>query len=210
MGRVGILAFGSLIEDPGAEIEKVLERRIEDVQTPFHVEYARASNNRGGAPTLVPVNTGGAPVDAVILVLGDDVGVGDATNMLWRRETRKEGSYPVRDSYDLNEVEIKSLNNFHNIDTVLYTSIGATIAEPSAEGLACRAIESVKKAKPGQDGISYLESAMRQGIKTPLTDDYKASVLAKTSAASLAEALESAKGLLSSSATATSAPTEDD
>jgi len=60
--RIGILAFGSLLDDPGAEISRLIERRIEPVTTPFKVEFARASISRDGAPTLVPVDQGGAAV----------------------------------------------------------------------------------------------------------------------------------------------------
>ena len=50
---VGILAYGSLIADPGVEIGPLIVRRI-DTLTPFPVEYARFSATRGGRPTAVP------------------------------------------------------------------------------------------------------------------------------------------------------------
>jgi len=53
MSGIGILAYGSLIIDPGPEIGPLIVRRITTV-TPFVVEYARLSRTRGGAPTLVP------------------------------------------------------------------------------------------------------------------------------------------------------------
>ena len=56
---IGILAFGSLINSPGAEIEAALIGRKLNVCTPFGVEFARSSIGRGGAPTLVPVQQGG-------------------------------------------------------------------------------------------------------------------------------------------------------
>ena len=58
---VGILAFGSIAGDPGAELAAAVTRRIE-VKTPFAVEFARSSRSRDGAPTLVPVGEGGAHV----------------------------------------------------------------------------------------------------------------------------------------------------
>ena len=70
----GILAFGSLINEPGPELNARIVMRIK-TQTPFPVEYGRYSGRtRGGAPTLVP-HTKGAPVRAEILVLDDDVSV---------------------------------------------------------------------------------------------------------------------------------------
>ena len=66
---IGILAYGSLGDDPGAEIGSLVAERIGGVRTPFRVEFARQSRTRGGAPTLVPVSEGGASVEAKVLVL---------------------------------------------------------------------------------------------------------------------------------------------
>ena len=38
---VGILAYGSLIDNPGDEIAAATVRTIEEVETPFNVEFAR-------------------------------------------------------------------------------------------------------------------------------------------------------------------------
>ena len=73
--HVGILAYGSLISDPGAEISSVTARRIRNVRTPFRVEYARKSRKRDYPPTVVPVAEGGAQVRAEIPVLDDEVAV---------------------------------------------------------------------------------------------------------------------------------------
>jgi hypothetical protein len=59
---VGILAYGSLIGNPGSEIEKATRKAVSGVKTPFRVEFARGSRGRGGAPTLVPVESGGCEV----------------------------------------------------------------------------------------------------------------------------------------------------
>jgi hypothetical protein len=68
MSSIGILAYGSLIADPGSEIGPLIARRIQTV-TPFSVEYARLSGKtRGGAPTVVP-HAAGCPVKAEVLVL---------------------------------------------------------------------------------------------------------------------------------------------
>lgn len=84
---VGILAYGSLIGDPGAEIAPVILGRIE-CRTPFKVEYARTSVSRMGAPTLVPYDAGDH-VAAQILVV--DLPIHEATNRLYRRELHKVG-----------------------------------------------------------------------------------------------------------------------
>src|SRR3974390_1615316 len=87
---LGILAFGSLIDDPGDEIEAALVGRKRNVLTPFGVEFARQSMKRGGAPTLVPVQRGGSPVRAQILLV--NVSEQEAKDRLWRREINKVGS----------------------------------------------------------------------------------------------------------------------
>ena len=86
---VGILAYGSLIDRPGPEIEEVRIRTIENVTTPFAVEYARSGRGRGGAPTLVP-HERGSRVQAHVIVV--DTSVDDAADRLWRREIDAIGS----------------------------------------------------------------------------------------------------------------------
>ena len=92
MPRIAIVAFGSLIEDPGDEICPLLTDRINGVRTPFSIEFARSSSTRDGAPTLIPVDVGSAPVNAVLLVLDAAIDLGEAKSLLWRRETRREFS----------------------------------------------------------------------------------------------------------------------
>jgi hypothetical protein len=88
-GSVGILAFGSLIDDPGPEIDAAFTGRKLNVRTPFRVEFARASTKRYGAPTLVPVQQGGASVPGQILLV--NVSEREAKDRLWRREIDKIG-----------------------------------------------------------------------------------------------------------------------
>jgi hypothetical protein len=66
---LGILAFGSLIDCPDWEIKEAVVDRKSGIWTPFSVEFARASRTRAGAPTLVPVDSGGGKVLAHILVV---------------------------------------------------------------------------------------------------------------------------------------------
>lgn len=192
---VGILAYGSLIDDPGQEIEKATTETIRDVETPFRVEFARKSRKkRGGAPTLVPVDTGGAFVHAAIFVV--NAAPQQAVDMLWRRETHtedREKGYPNPRAGLSDTVYVERLENFAGLDLVLYTRIGANIVPLTADRLAKLAIDSVAKAEPGMDGISYLMDAKANGIVTALSEAYEREVLSRTGAASLSEALASLK-----------------
>jgi hypothetical protein len=115
---VGILAFGSLITDPGSEVVAVRGDSI-NVDTPFNVEFGRSSKTRDGAPTLVPVEKGGAKVKAVVFVLAPSVSEREAADMLWRRETRKVGSgrrYDPPAHPRANSVLVKKLTGFSGLD----------------------------------------------------------------------------------------------
>jgi len=190
---VGILAYGSLISNPGKEInnEKVLKRIIYGVMTPFHVEFARSSSERGGAPTLVPVTSGGAHVQGRVFEM--DLPQKEVMNVLYRREINKVGKnctykHKSRETATKNTVMIECLTNFAGLDTVFYTKIAANIKQPTAEYLACLAIESVAKAD-GRDGITYLINAIKEDIVTPLSQEYKNEILRKRKCKTLEEAL---------------------
>ena len=186
--KVGILAFGSLIGDPGPEIGPKIIMRIK-CQTPFGVEYGRLSQTRGGAPTLVP-HEKGAPVSAEILVLDDAVSENEARDMLSRRERRKEGTgerYSKSDSP--NSVLVSSANDNPCVETVFYTDFNPSGKKTlTAKELADAAIESVKKAEEGKDGITYLMNNIAAGIETPLTAAYRDEVLRQMNADSLSAA----------------------
>lgn len=191
---LGILAFGSLIGDPGCELAPHTVMRIK-TQTPFPVEYGRFSMTRGDAPTLVP-HRQGAPVSAQILVLDNDVSVDEARDMLWRRERRKEGSGgKYAESTSPNTVLVRETSESPWVCTALYTDFNEAgkIAHPAPAELAKAAIQSVGKAELGNDGISYLLANIASGIKTPLTDAYRDEILKQTKAVSLGEALEKAR-----------------
>jgi len=173
MSRIGILAYGSLIEDPGSELEPLIRRRIVGIETPFRIEFARSSATRDGAPTLVPVSDGGAPVSAVILVLDASLLRDQAADLLWRRETRKEQTdehYKKPTGRVGNRMVVEQVQNLAGIDVVLYTSLPANIPDLSAARLAALAIASARAeaGRLGKEGISYLISVKRQGISTPL------------------------------------------
>ena len=188
--NIGILAYGSLISDPGKEIKALIVKRVE-TKTPFAVEFARLSRKRGDAPTLVPYESGDR-VRAELLILRNDVTFDEAQDLLWRRECDQIGSgkrYPAGN--EPNSVCIRELQNFFGFENVLYTDFrpAGKLSEVTPPYLAECAIASVAKAEEGKDGISYLIQVMNSGVKTSLTDQYASSVLALTGTASLSEAL---------------------
>lgn len=186
---VGILAYGSLIDDPGDELAAFIEGVVRGICTPFPIEFARQSSSRGDAPTLVPYSKG-VPVRAAMLVLATTVA--QATDMLWRRETRtsdKTRPYPGNRPERPNAVRVEQLRDFAGIETVLYTAISANIAPLTATRLAELAIASVAKAPPALDGISYLLSAKANGIVTALSPAYEAEILQILQVETLEEAL---------------------
>jgi len=196
--HVGILAYGSVIEDPGIEIGPVVGRRITGVMTPFRVEFARKSKTRGGAPTLVPVATAGSQVTATILVLKDEVDEPTAADMLWRRETglvRTNRRYSRPQSPGPDDVLVEILDNFRRIRVVLYAKISPNLVDPKPEILAELAIASANgpPGDEGRDGISYLLSVQRAGIVTPLLEKYEKEVLRRAGADSLEEARQSSR-----------------
>jgi hypothetical protein len=194
MSSIGILAFGSLIEYPGKEIEPLIRERRTGIETPFHIEFARSSSKRSDAPTVVPVENGGSSVRATILILDANISLEKAEDLLWRRETGNECSNKqyIRPSEPTpNRMVVESLRNFGGLDVVLYTKLGANITDLSASKLADLAIASAKAeaGKTGKDGISYLISLKRQGILTPLMPAYESEILKKTATSSLEEAM---------------------
>lgn len=199
---VGILAFGSIRYEPGCEIEsKIVERR--PVTTPFQVEFARYSSSRAGGPTLVPVDSGGAQVQAELLVLDNSVTLRDAENMLWRRETRRTNraaGYERPNRPGPNQVLVEELRGFQGLETVIYTDFAPSgkITDPNPRELAKRAIESAADADPERDGITYLMKAKAIGIVTPLISEYESEILELTGANTLNEALQRAHDDLSS------------
>lgn len=186
---VGVLAYGSLIGDPGGEMAPLIAHR-EPTVTPFPVEFARLSVSRGGAPTVVP-HSSGHPVRAEVLVLSA-VPLDEARNLLWRRETRNEGSGKgYREGRSANAVVIRDWPGLAGVTHVLYTDFHpeGKILAPDPEMLARAAIASVGSARAGMDGISYLISLLEVGVETALTPQYVAAILSQTSAADLRGAL---------------------
>jgi hypothetical protein len=193
MSSVGILAYGSLIEDPGSEIAAAKARIEADVKTLFKVEFARTSSTRGGAPTLVPVTTGGDHVAAQIIVLKNTVSEDEARDLIWRRETRRIGSgrrYVHTDNPGPNTTIVRNAGKMRGVDTVLYTEIGANFSPLTATELARLAVQSVAQADRGMDGITYLIDALGRGLTTPLSGPYEAEIKRIVGVASLKDALQ--------------------
>lgn len=191
--RVAILAYDSLVSDPGGELTPLIEAR-RPVRTPFSVEFARLSPLRDHAPVLTVVAEGeGDPVEATLLVLRPGTSVETATCGLWRRETHQAESNKIPLGADRHHVRL--LSNLESIDVTLYWQAEANYPRPEAAGLAKRAIESARgeAGRARQDGISYLAQVVEAGIRTRITDAYVAAVLAETSTDSLEAAWQAAR-----------------
>jgi cation transport regulator ChaC len=189
--KLGILAFGSLIDRPGWEIEEAIVARKTGIRTPFSIEFARTSRRRAGAPTLVPVKSGGSPVLGHILVV--DLPEQEAKDRLWRRETNrvgKGGHYIERRNPGPDTLIIDPHENVGGVAVVLAARFAANIAPLNAEVLAALAIESAQKLDDGRDGISYLRDAKRNGIATPLSAPYEREILRRMQAVTLEDALK--------------------
>lgn len=191
--KIGILAYGSLITDSGKEIEPLIIDKI-DCKTPFKVEFARTSKSRDGAPTLIPYETGNQ-VKAVVLVLENSTDLAYAKSILWRRERHifDDKDYLEITNPSINQVEVKCISEFENVETVIYTSLGKNIdGELTAEKLSYLAIKSIlsKAGEEKKDGIRYLNNSQNNSIITNLSKKYEQSILNITETKTLDEAIE--------------------
>lgn len=183
--QIGVIAYGSLIADPGRELSELIVSRRHGLRTPFRVEFARASNSRGGAPTLVPVSEGGGFLECVLLVLRIGTTIEAAKDAVYRREIHRVGDKNY--SYDpdpkrSNQVYVETIRQWGGVDLALYARIEPNISAPDGEKLATLAIKSVygEFAGQGKDGISYLMQVVNSGVRTPLTGEYIRQILAAT------------------------------
>ena len=198
--RIGIIAFGSLIDDPGEEIRGAEVERLTGVTTPFPVEFARTSSTRDGAPTLVPVQEGGAPVVAQVIVLREGLTLEVARDILYRRETERVGRPDVRyrpDPEKRNQVYIEDSPDLAGLDYVLHTRISANIDPLTSATLVDLAIASARgpSGETGRDGITYLQRALINGIRTPLSEAYREGILKATGASDLIGALAAVRAV---------------
>lgn len=192
--QLGILAFGSLIRDPGALAPYIVATRI--VTTPFPVEFARSSRSRGGAPTLVPVDGRGSRVQARVFELRPGISRAQAQTLLWQREIHqhdRSATYARPQHPGVNSVVVDALEPFDGLACALYTRIQANLATATPDELARRALASVRAMRTAGDAISYLIEAIADGIVTPKSDAYRACVLTLSGQTSLEAAREWAR-----------------
>lgn len=193
--KIGILAFGSLIDDPGEELLNVIAERKVDVVTPFNIEYGRKSSKRGNAPTLIPVTNGGQKVKATLLILKEEINLEEVKNRLYRRETNNVGTsktYTERKNPTPNQLVIQEHSDINDVQVYLTANYGCNLAEITPDILADLAIESFKsnEVEEGRDGISYLKNNIDNKIITPLTEEYRNEILKKMKAKNLKEIIE--------------------
>ncbi len=186
---VGILAFGSILDSPGEELRRAEVERIRGVPTPFLVEFARSSRTRDGAPTLVPVEAGGASVRASIIVLHSSIDEDAARDMLYRREANRIGDEVTYRSAG-SPAWIGEVRNFSSLGLCLYSALEPNISPLTVANLATAAIRSAAapSGRDRRDGISYLKAQLRRRIWTPLMPRYEAEILARTGASDLDDA----------------------
>jgi hypothetical protein len=171
--RLAILAYGSLLYEPGAGLGALLTGSS-PCRTPFPVEYGRASRRWGGGPVLVPHGRGGQ-VDGALLRLAATVDLGTAVELLAAREglNGPRGVVQVDVPGDL---------------LVLTASLPRNLPRPdmTADALARRAVDSARHGP--RNGVAYLRGAVAAGVRTPLTEAYAERVLELVGAATLEEA----------------------
>lgn len=199
----GILAFGSLIDEPGSEIGSQITERYMCFKTPFDIEYARSSTSRDGAPTLTKVDhqVWAKRVFARVLALNPSIGEAVTQDMLYRREIDHVGdmskTYAAKPAKS--PVEIKKLKNFGDNLPIFYACLNPNLPiilnqnislEDKAKHLAECAIRSVTKDtfQSQRDGIRYLDNAFQNGIITALTPLYYKAILDTLGATNLEEA----------------------
>lgn len=199
--RIGIITYGSVLNDPGQEIQANIVGKIFDIITPFKIEFARKSTTRGNAPTLTCVDNIGSQVKGAILELDTRITMYNASDLLWRRETRQsiESKRHYSDNSKFNSaVKIETISGFLGFDCLVYAKIDQNIDFPNPNILADLAIESVAQAevaKNHKDGISYLFDVKSRGIKTPLLEPYENEILKRTGTNDLIQAYEKISNL---------------
>jgi hypothetical protein len=171
--QLAIMAYGSLISEPGPELRALIAERVPR-RTPFPVEFGRASQRWGGGPVLVP-HPAGAPVEGQLLVLRPGVALGRAVEALRERE-----GLPSADGVVAVEVDDDRL--------VLVASLPRNLPAPDLRpvALARRAVASVRSGP--RNGVAYLRRVTASGVSTPRTPEYARHVLRLAGAETLEEA----------------------
>jgi hypothetical protein len=171
----GILAFGSLIWEPGelVSLEKVGEVIC---TTPWPVEFGRSSRRRGWAPTLVKVRRG-LKVRARVLLYRDDPDHVEATL------AKREGINLAKRPKDIKACLVPGVS----VKPIWYSGLAPNITRPSPHCLARLAIASVKPCPEG-NGIRYLRECLKLSIRTSMTQAYRDEILRITGQTNLEEA----------------------
>ena len=175
--NLAIYAYGSLLSDPGEKLAPRIIARLPRL-SPWPIEYARRAKLRGNGPTLV-IHESGAYVQGKLLVLDARVdAIEEIEECLWEREGK-----PPRTG--LKRME------WGGFRTVLYCDLESTLSglDLNADALARFAIESVRN-NPARNAIRYLAQNIEQGVITPLTYDYRETILCATGARNLTQAEE--------------------
>lgn len=84
------------------------------------------------------------------MVLQEGTNEDQAASMLWRRDTRtkdKSKNYNKPSKVNLNTVVIESIKEFHNVKTVLSTSIGSSMGILNAPEILAKFAISIIKLK---------------------------------------------------------------
>ena len=195
-GHLGILAYGSLIDDPGDEIAAATSYRRK-MTTPFSIEFGRSSGTRSARRLGAGLFGQSARQRRVIGAQGLGIGRRRRQHALAARdqETDNTKRYIRPKQPGPNNVLVESVK-IGGV-TILYTDFAdaGKLKSPTAKQLAEFAVTSAgdRRVPDGRDGISYLISAKKAGIRTPLMPDYEKEILRITGAATLEEALAKKK-----------------
>ncbi|MBU4502272.1 MAG: hypothetical protein KKA79_06755 [Nanoarchaeota archaeon] len=174
--HIAILAYGSLIWEPGEEIKQHIIAVV-DCITPFNVEYAQRSyKSRGGAPTLTKISGIGNKTRAKLLVLdyhNTIEGKKKVYSLICQRENTPKKEWndeaePPKPIY---------ITNLEDYDSVFYCAFkGEPENTITSENLVNWAKESViacnKEGKIENNGVRYLINCYKNGVVTPLTEEY--------------------------------------
>lgn len=183
---IGILAYGSLLDDPGEALAHVTVQVLDVAATPFAVEFGRSSRSRDGAPTLTRVEDQGAPVPAGVFVLDPSLDLVGARTLLYRRESHRNTAVAsgARPSW------IHCLRGFAGVDVCLYAALARNIRSLEPKALAKLAVASAARTSGAlrRDGISYLEAQLRRDVRTPLSRMYEDEILKLVGASDLSSA----------------------
>ena len=179
--KLGILAFGSLLSNPGKEISRHIVERI-PYTTPFRLEYVMCSTLQGDPPTLGRWQ-GGKRVQTFILLL--DIDATEKGLAMAKEILRKQVGGSISVKWDERSRDFR---------TLIYHSLRpkGIALPPSPRKLARLAVRSVVVCKemgvPQRNGIRYLLNNIENGIITPLTEEYKKEILLVTRTETLEEA----------------------